>query len=317
MKNKGMSERARRPSRGTPGTAASLAAVLVRPALFRRGMRCISVIARKFFLFQYRAVLFPRLPVSSVDHPLDAAVPFNPGFIRVYLDFTGFWIRIAGFLCRYGKAGRAMAGEFIGSITDLYLFALEVYSKNLSTTARPRYRGSLLFRIVHALDPHLMCVPSLHVMLMIHSYTAFRRCLSRLGEEEAQRPLDDAIFRGAVVITEAILYVKQHSVNCVAATLYAMSRFDPSLFGDAEAETFVNSLFAAGGAEDVPAEYAPYYKGPLIQPPEIPALREYILTLYRTFAGQRDPRWAEPLLEFLKAQPAAGGTRGRDTRNKN
>jgi len=292
-----------RPRQDVPGVGRTLLTVLVHPSLLKRGLRCVSIILRKFFLFQYRAALFPRLPLSRVEHALDNKIPFNPNFIRIYLDFTGFWIRIVGFLCRYGKEGRALATDFIASITGLYPFALEVYSKNLSTTARPRYKKSFHFRLVYLLDPHLMCIPSLHVMLMVHSYTGFRRCLRQLGEEEALGGLAEKIFKGAVVITEAILYVKQHSVNCIAAALYAMSRYDPSLFCAADAETFVRSLFGYKRAEDISGEYARFYKGPLIQTEDTAALREYILSLYRFFMDSKGPDWTMPLLDFLKTLP--------------
>lgn len=281
---------------GFPSVGRTALTVLIHPPLLFRGFRCMLVVWRRFFFFQYRSALFPRIPVSRADHELDGLVPFNPAFIRIYLDFVAFWIRITGFLCvRHGKRGRVLAAEFIDSITALYPFAFQVYRKNLSTTPRPRYtRGR--FRLIHLTDPHLMCVPSLHVMIVIHAWTAFRRCLGRLGE--TPRPLADKVFAGALAITEAVLYVKQHSVNCVAAALYAMRRFDPALFSAADAGAFISGLFAAGS---VPPEYAPCYDGDLVRREDAPLLREHIAGLYRSFveAGEQTEHWAAPLLDFL------------------
>jgi len=275
--------------------------VLIHPRLLFRAIRCISVIIRKFFLFQYRSALFPHIPVSRAEHSLDDRIPFNPGFIRIYLDFTAFWIRIVGFLSIYhGKRGRLLAADFIASITRLYTFAFQVYQKNLSTTDRPRYKKGFHFRLIHLTDPHLMCIPSLHVMLMVHSYTIFRHCIRCLGEEEALRSLAGKVFSGALVITEAVLYVKQHSINCIAAALYAMNQFDPALFSGDDAEVFVYGLF---GTKDIPDEYAPFYTGQLVDPKDTAWLREHIISLYRFFMETKTADWTVPLLEFLKTLP--------------
>jgi hypothetical protein len=171
----------------------------------------------------------------------------------------------------------------------LYAFAAGVYTRNLSTTRRPRYLGSLRFVLIHAADPHLMCIPSLHVMVMIRSYTGFAAMVRQLGDEEALAPRLLETRRGALAITEAVLYVKQHSVNCIAAAMYAMSRFDPS-FPPGEAEAFVSGLFTGPGP---------------IDPEDRAVLRDYMLGLYRRFLkeGEGAASWEEPLLRFLRAFP--------------
>lgn len=104
--------------------------------------------------------------------------------------------------------------------------------------------------------------------------------------------------RRALAISESVLYVKQHSVNCVAAGLYAMTRFDPTLFPEAEAIAFAERLFA-----DAPlaGERPPVAEG------DRAAIRDYIIGLYRRFAVEgRDSgtAWEEPLLNFLAGLPA-------------
>jgi hypothetical protein len=211
--------------------------------------------------------------------------------VAVYLDFVAFWVRMLGFLLdRYPRRAREPVRRFIVTMGELYAFASEVYAKNLSTTRRPRCYGRPRFALIHLVDPHLMCIPSLHVMVVIRTYTVFRRILGSLGEAEARAPEIEELRRGALAITEAILYVKQHSVNCIPAAMYAMTRFDPSLFPPEEAEDFVSRLF----------------EGPR-SPENREAIREHIITLYRRFVREGDsaPSWKDPLLAFLAAQPAA------------
>ncbi|MDR3172865.1 MAG: hypothetical protein LBU19_01325 [Treponema sp.] len=256
-------------------------------------MGCIKSIFYNFFFRQAKAALFPgRIPVSSVDHPLDEKIPFVPSWVGIYLDFVAFWVRILGFLrSHYRSRGIQPALGFIKNIERLYGFAAETYAKNLSTTRRPRYLARPRFLLIHAADPHLMCIPSLHVMVMISAYTQFRAILYSLGDGERFAPQIEEIRRGAMTITEAILYVKQHSVNCIAAAMYAMTRFDPALFPPREGADFVSRLFREA-------------KNP--GPAEAEAIRGHILDLYLKFleAGNSAKTWEEPLLDFLRSLPA-------------
>jgi hypothetical protein len=192
-------------------------------------------------------------------------------------------------LAEFGERGIPAVRDFIDSMGKLYAFAAEVYSQHLSTTRRPRYLSRLRFVLIHLADPHLMCIPSLHVMVVIRTYTRFRETVKTLGDAGQYAPLIEEVRRGALAITEAILYVKQHSVNCIPAALYAMTRFDEACFPPEEAEDFVSRLFTETGS-----------------PPESPAIREHIIELYRRFLREgRDSRsWTDPLLAFLRDFPA-------------
>ena len=289
-----------------PGMGHIIVMVLIHPRLLTRGIRCISTVVRKFFLFQYRSALFPRLPVSNAEHALDEKIPFNPCFVRIYLDFVAVWVRIVGFLgIGFGKPGRKLAADFITSITELYLFAFQIYRKNLSTTARPNYKKGWHFRLIHLLDPHLMCIPSLHIMLMIHSYTAFRHYLVTLNKEKYYNDLVSKVFNGALLITEAVLYIKQHSINCIAAALYTMNRLHPDLFSAADAECFVCSLFKTRKPDEIPPEYAMFYSDPFVAPEDTAKLQEYIICLFRFFRDKESSDWTAPLLEYLETLPLA------------
>jgi hypothetical protein len=256
------------------------------------GFACIKSIFYNFFYRQYKANLFRgSIPVAQADHPLDAYIPFTPGWVGIYLDFVSFWVRMLGFLlAEYGERGIPAVRDFLASMGKLYAFAAEVYSQHLSTTRRPRYLAKFRFVLIHLADPHLMCIPSLHVMVVIRTYTQFREIVKALGDAEPYAPQIEAVRQGALAITGAILYVKQHSVNCISAAMYAMTRFDEGRFPEEEAADFVSRLFTGPGS-----------------PAESPAIREHIIALYRRFLreGRESPSWKDPLLAFLKSLPVS------------
>jgi hypothetical protein len=267
--------------------------------------RCITSIFYHFFFCQHRAALRRKfkigeqIPVSQVDHQLDILIPFSPGWIVVYLDFVGLWVRMLGFLLScFGKGALDAMTGFLDTMGKLYRFAGEVYQKNLSTTRRPFYIRRPRFLLIHLVDPHLMCIPSLHVMVVIFTYTSFRRIMKSLDAEGRFSVRVAECFRGALDITEAILYVKQHSVNCVAAAMYAMSCFDGAAFPPEEAESFTARLFTGESPRTAAL--------PRLDPEAAERVREHILGLYRQFyrraseAGPGTGDWTQPLLEFLR-----------------
>jgi len=231
-----------------------------------------------------------------VDHPLDSKIPFLPEKVNIYLDFVSFWIRTVGFLLRrYGRRALEPARNFLETMGDLYTRAAEVYRKNLSTTERPFYIGRPRFLLIHGLDPHLMCIPSLHVMVVIRAYTAFGEILKSLGDEERFAVQLEELRRGALARTEAGLYIKQHSENCMPAAMYAMTKYNSGLFPPEEAERFAHGIFL--GAE---------------KPGKADAseISEHIVSLYHRFLNHDNTvennsggDWTEPLLAFLKEHP--------------
>jgi hypothetical protein len=273
--------------------AGTIFRVICNPRLRKAGARCVKTIFYHFFYMQFKAAFLPgRIPVTPVDHPLDREIPFNPQWVGVYLDFVSSWLRMIGFLlARFGRKAEVPVLDFIETMGQIYTRASEVYQKNLSTTNRPRYYKRPRFVLIHAADPHLMCVPSLHVMIVIRTYTKFRAILKNMpGLKGADMAAQIGEVRQlALDITEAILYVKQHSVNCIPAAMYAITRFDPDLFTAEEAEDFVSMLFTR--------QHSP---GKSI------AIRAYINSRYRHFLaeGRNSVDWKDPLLKFL-ANPAA------------
>ncbi|MDR1127723.1 MAG: hypothetical protein LBL20_00285 [Treponema sp.] len=267
--------------------------IICNPRLRKAAARCVKTIFYHFFYLQFKAAFLPgRVPVTQADHPLDREIPFKPRWVGVYLDFVSSWVRMTGFLLeRFGRKAEAPALDFIETMGQLYVLASEIYRKNLSTTMRPRYYKRPRFLLIHAADPHLMCIPSLHVIVVIRTYTKFRAILRDMGEDAALASQIAEVRQLALDITEAILYVKQHSVNCIPAAMYFMTRFDPWLFGAEEAEDFVSAIFTRP-----------------LSPEESPAIRAYIVSRYRQFLaeGGNCGDWREPLLKFLREYQLTG-----------
>jgi len=271
--------------------AATFLRILSRKQLRKKAIFCIASIFKNFFFKQSHAAFFKgNIPVTSVDHPLDKKIPFLPGKVNIYLDFVAFWVRSLGFLLRhFGRRAHEHVGDFIDSMGELYSYAAEVYGLNLSTTERPFHISTPRFLLIHSVDPHLMCVPSLHVMVVIFTYIRFREIIKALGEENSCSKQAEELRIGAIKITEAILYIKQHSVNCIPAALYAMSRFFPPSFSDNEAEKFISGIFIDA-------------KMPVKEDRE--EIHKHILNLYNRFVieGKMDMHadWKKPILNFLK-----------------
>lgn len=258
----------------------------------KAGLFCAGTALRDFFGLQYKQQLLPgKAPVYAVDHPLDEEIPFIPEKVDIYLDFVYFWIRAAAFLMEtYGTAAETAVADFVEAMGRLYSYAAEVYRQGFSTTRRPRYFKKFRFIIIHTFDPHLMCIPSLHVMVVCRAYTNFKAIAEKLGVQEELQPYIDELKRGAQAITESILYVKQHSVNCIPAAYYALSTFDPSQFSPEAMEAFSQDLFTDTAH---------------IQPKTREAILNHIRKLYYDFMEQSKTaqEWFSVLADFLKTKP--------------
>jgi len=278
------------------------------PCLRKASVKYYISLFFNFFLFQHRSFLLPgRIPVVNVDHPLDKKIPFTPSWIKIYIDFAKYWVRMLSFIIRrYGQKAYAPARDFIAGMAELYAFASQIYRKTLSTTSRPFYIKRPLFMVIHMVDPHLMCIPSLHVMVVIYTYTTFMKIAKSFGEEEKLKEQALEMKYGALTIIEAILYVKQHSINCIASALYAMNCYNNDLFPPEEAVNLMNLLFSPipdfcrSHTKNIHPSFAPKTKLPKAVQDEI---REYILNLFRRLLSERDSAksWDEPLLRFLKS----------------
>jgi hypothetical protein len=278
------------------GTITSLFQLVFDKNLSPHFLRTARLINKHFFLLQRRALRQPgRIPVANVDHPLDKAIPFRPKRVMIYHDFSSFWIRTA--VCLARSASPLAAGDFIDTLGSLYVTAAEVYSRHMSTTTRPRYFGNIGCIAIQLFDPHLLCVPSLHVMVCIHTWIKTRCFFQQCDASKSEKAFIDKLFDHAVLITESVLYMKQHSVNCIPAALYAMNCFESGLFTDEDASTFTQALFHDERNVEIPHAVRN-------------DIRVHIETVYAAFIRERgqlltagNSDWTTPLIRFLENCP--------------
>ncbi len=193
-----------------------------RPA----ALRFIRTVQRDFFIPQFQGRFkIRRRPVVWVDHPLDEKIPFMPHHVAIYLSFTHFWIKSIYFLYReFGRRALPSIVQFMNKLDELYRESALVYRRVQSTTNRPHHYGGFYFKVIHLFDPHLHCIPSLHVGVVGLTYRVLTELIDRFADDpEAYAAEKEYLWRRAVLITESILFIKQHSVNCIAAGLYTLS----------------------------------------------------------------------------------------------
>lgn len=227
------------------GTFKTLWITLTHKTTFKATLRLLSSAMSEFFIPQFQtAWRLSKRPVVSVDHPLDDTIPFRPELVELYLHFYPMWIKCLHFVYKeFGKQSLPAIRDFMDGVSGLYYEAGAVYRQYQSTTNRPRYLENARFRLIHAVDPHLHCVPSLHVMVVIFNYRQLAKIIDTYAAEgEAYEEQKDYAYRQAVKITESILFVKQHSVNCIPAALFVMSQLFPDFDGD-QVAAFVDDLF--------------------------------------------------------------------------
>lgn len=272
------------------GALRAAAGALTSPATLRAALRFVGTVARDFFWLQFSVKLgIRKIKIINVDHELDARIPFRPEKIGAYLDFIAFWIRPIGQIRKHcGRAAeRRHAVAFLDLLTTCYRQASEVYRATMTTTRRPRYlRGRFL--AIHLFDPHLLCVPSLHIMIVVATYTYYRRAFAELGlTPDAATALDGELFAEAVEIAESVLYIKQHSVNCLPAALYAISQLTPAEVTAAEVDRFIETLFTSPD-ETLPGTDAA-------------AIRAQIASTFEDLGreGRDDPDWMTTVRGFI------------------
>ena len=222
---------------------------LTSPAVFVELISYLRTVSRDFFSIQFlRKFKFLRTPIVHVDNPLDEKVRFNPRRIADYLGFVNFWIRPLGLLVT--TLGRKKAApyliDFYYCLKKSYKNAADIYRFRFSTTNRPHYKRRIYFAGVHMLDPHYLCVPSLHITIVCLTYSFMRKVFEDEGYgSELKEMWNKELYAGAVNIAETVLYVKQHSVNCIPAALYLTVKLFPGLFSEGDALGFLDSMFKA------------------------------------------------------------------------
>jgi len=209
--------------------------------------RFLRTVICDFFWLQFSVKWrFRTIPVLDVSHPLDELVPFTPGKVQIYLNFTNFWIRPMTFLFRRIGIKKALPYciEYLSLIEKAYSDAARVYRFCMTTTNRPDYKADKAFKMIHALDPHLLCVPSLHVSIVILASVYYAEVFKKDDFTKEERETYTAELKdGALDIIESVLYVKQHSVNCIPAAMYMMLYVLKDRFTISNGVNIIDSLF--------------------------------------------------------------------------
>ena len=255
----------------------------------------LSNVWNNFFVLQQKQKFrLSKIPVIFVDHPLDEKIPFVKNKIQAYSDFVGLFLRVISLF--FKKLNRHTAGKlcsyFLIFIGSLYANAAFVYRFCMTTTRRPKYKSGFKFLLIHLFDPHFLCVPSLHVAIVSGVYAFVRQAFADIPDtdilpEEKERFLSE-IYRGALEITESVLFVKQHSINCVASALYMVSTMNgDDFFSSDDAQQFIEKLFS---------ESAELYED------DAAAVREYMAAMYSALIAdyQTAPEWQNPLFRWIK-----------------
>lgn len=180
-----------------------------------------------FFVLQIRQKIhLSHRSVIYVDTQLDEKIPFCPEKVKIYMGFIPFFIKPVWMLSkRLGiQKASATVNEYMHFLARLYKDAASVYRFCFTTTHRPNYKKDRHFRAIHFFDPHLLCVPSLHVAIAAGSYAFFKKRFSEglLPGNESEFRLSE-IKQQAIDIIESVLFVKQHSVNCIPIAFYMLT----------------------------------------------------------------------------------------------
>lgn len=232
---------------------------------------------------------FYHIPIVKVDSPLDKKIPFTPSKVYIYMDFVYLFLRpLTMLIRRFGlKKAAPICNAWFSSATKVYSEASRMYHHSLSTTERPVYKENFHFRVIHAFDPHLLCVPSLHIALIALTEVFFKREFKNIGLSDAECfQKNTELYNEAIEIAESVLYMKQHSVNCIPAALYMITKLFPSLFSPNDATNFINDMFLSTE---------------LIKPEDVSSIKEYISFMYERYLleGVAADDWRDPVIRWI------------------
>ena len=107
------------------------------------------------------------------------------------MDFVWLFCRImAMFIVKKGiTEGVRLNKKIIRFIEGLYIRGSHIYNHALSTTKRPHYLKMFKFVVIHLFDPHLLCVPSLHVAIVVGVWAKVREILSETSFSEEEKSM--------------------------------------------------------------------------------------------------------------------------------
>ncbi len=248
----------------------------------------LNMVGLFFFPQHFRKMHLKRTPIKHVDHALDEKIPFRPDKYPVYMNFIPMWMHPLGMIFkRYTyNSGANLAVEWYSYLALIYPEADKLYSYTMTTTFRPATEDKKILGLRRT-DPHYMCVPSLHITTIALAFCFYRMLFEREGFSQEDRDLwNKEIFDTAVAIGESVLYVKQHSVNCIPAGLFMLRKIAPELCTDKEAHEFLDAFFVSSPDVD--------------EKDRLEAL-DHMKTMYDRFVeeGKDELDWSVPVKKWL------------------
>lgn len=266
---------------------------LTTPCLLGPALKVALAALRQFFLPQFQTAIFRTRSVVYVDHPVDRAIPFMPSLVSLYMSFIPLWMNAVYWLNRrYGKAADVHLAAFLESIARLYDEAGSIYLRCHSTTVRPRRLPNLGCAMIQVLDPHLNCIPSLHVTIVFGAWMLAGEVAVALDDADEPRAKDwlASLYTHALRIAETTMLMKQHSVNCVGASLWYLHARYPGIFSEDHCAAIIDGLFTIEGS------------GVSVKEGARTRIREVFALLKQNAAGSSD--WRSPILSFIEGYPA-------------
>ncbi len=198
---------------------------LIKKETRKTSLIVIGTIATTFFLPQFQGRLrIKKRKIVNVDHELDKLIPFSADYIGIYMGFIPLWIKSIYFIYKeFGQKSLPLVATYINTIGQLYKTGFDVSNKCQSTTTRPGSGRNIPLKLIHWADPHLHCVPSLHVMIVCFNHLRIETFIQELAGKTAGYEAElNYLENQAILITNSILFMKQHSINCIPAGLFAL-----------------------------------------------------------------------------------------------
>ena len=144
------------------------------------------------------------------------------------------------------------------------------------------------FFLIRLTDPHLHCLPSLHVIIAPFTVFKISLIMGKFAEgKDAYQAETDHLFTMTVRIIDSVLFMKQHSVNCVPAGLFMLQ----------------------GRIPEFTSKHSDMLLDNILKVPEIPVRnREEIVIYMKTLLGwfsnqQENKTFPEVLIDFLLNYP--------------
>ena len=210
----------------------------------KSGFKFLGTLLTTFFIPQYQSrIRIRKRKIVNVDHELDKLIPFSLDHFKTYMSFSHIWIKSIYFLYReFGNRALPFIEKYLKNIDQLYKNGFDVSDRCQSTTTRPDSGRHIKLKLLHWVDPHLHCVPSLHVMVICFNHLRIGTIIRELtGSTRGYEAELEYLANQAILITNSILFMKQHSINCIPAGLFALSE-ECSEFNDEYALNLVETL---------------------------------------------------------------------------